>query len=361
MRILCLKIRYKAPKLTIFYDEFCPLCRTTRIILSHFDICKAFNFSPIQELEQKKYPQLKNISQEYLLKSIYSLDSKTNTVKEGVDTYIRIFNLLFFIKPLSWILRLPGVYHLVKIIYKNIAKNRPTECLDGVCSLGNPNTKPTSLDNVVLLQNFTFGDLKVKLITFSILSLLILQLNSSLAAPLPRTLAKKLIKTEDKTPILHSGALLTISKLFAGITPHGVFMDHHFDEYNHIIAVKYLDRHSETYKFLPINDKKGKVSFPISGRLWVKWAFRVNSPRIKQKRLEKGLIDFTAFFAHKMKLNLNDCTFKVVVKIIEKPSQWVKDYAKSQEGGIWINAGTITWKDKSPIVRIKDIERVKIK
>src|SRR5690606_34847437 len=73
-----------------------------------------------------------------LLSDVYSVDLG-GTLRNGVDTYIRVCSAIWYLKPLSWILRLPGIYHLFKRIYQFVAVNRTAErCTEANCGYTPP-------------------------------------------------------------------------------------------------------------------------------------------------------------------------------------------------------------------------------
>lgn len=82
---------------------------------------------------------------------------------KGLDTYIQVFNAITYLRPISWILRIPGVYHLGKVVYQFVAKNRNTErCTEENCGYTPPSLPPDE-DQFKILQNYTLKDLKISL------------------------------------------------------------------------------------------------------------------------------------------------------------------------------------------------------
>tara|TARA_R110002072_G_scaffold131586_4_gene271384 strand:+ start:18494 stop:19876 length:1383 start_codon:yes stop_codon:yes gene_type:complete len=152
--------------------------------------------------------------------------------------------------------------------------------------------------------------------------------------------------------------LRTVSRKMLGITSHGVFMDGHFNEYNHLIAVTYQNNEGEGW--LPIIDKNGEMGAYLSGANWVNWTFRVNSPKIKMKRLENGIIRYTAFWAKKNNISLSNTTFKILVKKTDLPKNmdWEPGFLKRQRNKPWQEAGTFSWVNGKPNFNLQDIERM---
>jgi hypothetical protein len=148
----------------------------------------------------------------------------------------------------------------------------------------------------------------------------------------------------------------SVTKKFLGSTAHPVFMDFHFNKYNHIIALVYIDKNNKEH-WLPIIDKNGQPDYYIYGSNWVNWTFRVNSTKIEDAKLNSGIERYTAFWAKKNRItDLSEARFEVRVKKIDIPKGWEKDFLNKQIAKPWIDGGYVEWKDKKFISHIKDIE-----
>ncbi|WP_299684334.1 HTTM domain-containing protein [uncultured Dokdonia sp.] len=144
-----------------------------------------------------------------------------------------------------------------------------------------------------------------------------------------------------------------------GIGPHGVFIDHHFENYNHIVAVKHIGKENETW--LPYVWENGALNEDIvKGPNWAYIYFRVNSPTIDQQDFENGIMRLTADWAAKNKISLDDTSFEILAKRIDLPEnfQWEKGYIEKQRKVPWKSAGQIIWKDKQASFQIKIIEDI---
>jgi len=150
--------------------------------------------------------------------------------------------------------------------------------------------------------------------------------------------------------------LRVVSKKMLGITSHGVFMDGHFNEYNHLIAVTYQNETGEVW--LPIVDESGSLDTYLSGANWVNWTFRVNSPKIKMERLENGIMRYTAFWAKENNISLSNASFNILVKKLDLPENmdWEYGFLERQRNKPWQVAGTLSWKNEEPKFVLKDIE-----
>ena len=344
--------------LTFYYDSECPLCIRTKIVITHLDWFNKIGFKTVQfDAAENQY--LKNIEQTVLLDDIYSVDTK-GKIYSGVNTYIQVLKRIFYLFPLAILLQLPGIYQIAKKIYGYIAKNRSTErCTEENCGY-NPPMVPNDND-IKLLNNFTFLDLKFNTLTFILRFIVIIQLiiifRSLVITEIKDSIGFKGTKT-DKYISQLSYNIDSVTKKFFGSTAHPVFMDGHFNNYNHIIALVYIDKNNKEH-WLPIIDKNGQPDYYIYGFNWVKWTFRVNSTNINTENLNKGVRDFTAFWAKKcMKIDLSEARFEVRVKKIDIPKGWEKDFLNKQIAKPWMDGGFIEWKDNTFISHIKNIEKL---
>ena len=346
------------PKMTFYYDGECPLCNRTKIAIQHFDLGKKIDFKTVQYYSEEE-PLLKDIPFDTLLDDIHSV--RKGKVYTGLDTYIEVLDSMGYTKPLSWLLRLPGVYHLGKMVYGYVAKNRDTErCTEENCGY-TPPVIPPKEEEFKLLQHFTLKDLKIKLITIGLIILCCLQVIISYNSDLNRDIREELgIENSGINRKVEkiSSNIDHLGKTYLGMTHHAVFMDYHFDQYNHIISVVYLDKKKNQQVFLPIIDQDGTPGDYLWGFNWVKRSFRVNNNIVDQENLKNGIRDFTAFWAKKNRVNLNDATFIIKLKKIETPKGWEKDFLKRQMEKPWQNIGTATWKDKKYSIEIPEVEKL---
>ena len=112
----------KRPSLTVFFDQQCPLCNRTVLILNHFDIFNCIDFKNAQN-HAIHYPALAAINQETLMQDLYALDS-ANRIYSGVNTYIQIFLKMRYLYPIGLVLNLPGIHALAVKKYRSIADAR---------------------------------------------------------------------------------------------------------------------------------------------------------------------------------------------------------------------------------------------
>lgn len=149
-----------------------------------------------------------------------------------------------------------------------------------------------------------------------------------------------------------------MSKVLWGITGHTVFLDPHFDGYNHIIAVEYLDPQGLQNSWLPITEYTGQPGEYQVGPTWARWCFRVNGPHLKEDVLQRGLRDFTAYWIGKTHHSFKDARFRVWVKYMDTPAGWEYNFLRNQMAKPWNDAGTVQWSNKefsANLVNIEDI------
>jgi predicted DCC family thiol-disulfide oxidoreductase YuxK len=350
--------RKKSPSLVFYYDAECPLCVRTKIIISHLDSFGRIDFKTVQANADQD-PQLKEIGYQAMLDNIYSRNLK-GKIFVGLDTYIQVFARIFYLWPLSLILRIPGIYHLAAAVYSFIADNRNTErCTEENCGYNPPNI--VTEDNVKVMRNFTLSDLKYKLLVVFIVFVTITQalmIYNSWSMQYLRERFYVYNTAPDKFVANLIYNYESHTKVFLGLTSHPVFSERiHFDRYNHIVAVTYIDKKG-TEIWLPIIDKNGQPDLYNYGSNWVNWTFRVNQLDIHMGRLNNGLKRYTAFWAGKHGVDLMDATFRVKVKKIETTQHWEKDFLDRQKAKPWVDAGLIHWENNGYKSEIVDIEGI---
>jgi predicted DCC family thiol-disulfide oxidoreductase YuxK len=345
-------------KLQFYYDGECPLCNRTRIVINHFDSRNYIEFLTVQGNAEKQ-AALVNIPMDKLLDDIHSIDNK-GKVYSGLDTYIQVFNAIWYLKPLSWIFRIPGIYHLGKRAYKYIATNRSTErCTEDNCGYILPQL-PVDDSKFKILTNYNLRDLKIRVVFVGLLVLTLLQAIVSYNSTLTQQFKEKIGVSNTKVIKLTNYFAREISKkskVFFGITHHAVFMDAHFSDYNHTVAVIYKAPDGSEI-WLPIADPDGTPGDYLLGANWVKWTFRANSPLINQNVLSNSIRDFTAFWAYKRGVNLDNAEFIIKVKKNRDPVAWEYDFLHKQLANPWLDGGTVLWKNKEFSSNIKNIEEL---
>jgi hypothetical protein len=351
--------KFKKSRLTFYYDEECPLCNRTKIILSHFDILEAIQFKGFQTYA-KESNHLKFIAADDLLGNIHSVTYKWEVLC-GVKTYRYAFLQLPLLFPFGILLFFPGVYHFCNYIYGIVARNGYVDrCTEENCGF-TPAAFPKNTDDIKLTNVLTYKDFKIAGVSLGVILLFVLQLNVI-------THSTAILKGQDwvglnKQSISYrmfnkvSYKIFYLSKTFLGISSHAVFIDSHFVGYNHTIAVVYTN--GEKKEWLPITDPDGSLGSWQIGPIWAKWGFRGNSALINQFKLNQTIRDFTAFWAYKNKVSLENARFEILVKRNEDITEWESDVLINQLSQPWINAGFVQWENKKFESKVMDIETLK--
>ncbi|WP_347988124.1 DCC1-like thiol-disulfide oxidoreductase family protein [Methylomonas sp. AM2-LC] len=344
-RFLGNQFRLKKPVLTVFYDQQCPLCCRTVLLLNHFDILQGVDFKPAQVFA-KNYPELNSLEEQQLLKDLYALNSK-GQLFEGVATYAQILIAMRYPMLFGYVLKLPLIYQFACSRYRKIADNRVRMVCDVSCDTG-PDIRfeKTWYARIFETETTQTAKIKVFMITKVLVVLIILQLNSSFHYGLLYRLhvdTRQTALTSVMTDM--SNALLLVSNTFLGITPHALYLHDHFAEYNHLLAITYLDAKGGEH-FLPFINEQGRMLAPNWGRVHSMWANIAVTPNIDEVRLKKFIMKVTAFWGIKSGLDLQNTQFLIKMKKIDAPFEWEKDLRSKNLSGEWRTIGEARWQGK---------------
>ncbi|GAB6141307.1 hypothetical protein JCM14076_20360 [Methylosoma difficile] len=338
-------LRAKEVRLTVFYDQLCPLCNRAVLVMNHFDVFRCVDFRAAQQYAQD-YPELSGIASETLLTDLYALDGG-GKVYSGLDTYIQILFGMRYMSVFGCILSLPGIYQLATRRYRSIADNRnrlscTAECLPQAAPLKNDTLYCRLFEDYGVRHPKAFANKLTKIC----MVFLLLQLNSTLHYGIAYRLH---IDTKQNafTDALAKGsnAILGISQTFWGIAPHALYLHDHFAGYDRIIAITYVDGQGKE-QWLPFVNEQGRLLAPNWGRVQSMWANIAVTPTINNVRLQKFIMKVTAFWGQKSGLNLDNAEFKIKLKRIDAPTYWVQDQLHKNLSGEWVTIGSATWANK---------------
>ena len=348
------KIIFSTPQLTVFYDELCPLCNRTAIIINHFDICKAIEFKGLQT-NAHTITAFNDINEEFLLTDLYALDKK-NKLFSGLDTYIEILYKMRYPFFIGLIVNIPGIYQIAAYIYRKIADNRLRQPCDKQCIANNSITANFPSWHNTLFESYAKSSPKKfsKQLAKIIFLIFCLQLNSSIHYGILYRLNFDFSQTQT-SKLLHStsNALLMLSHTFLGITPHALYLHDHFEGYNKIIAITYLDKNG-IEQWLPFINEQGRMLAPNWGRVHSMWANIAVTPKINKARLEKFIMKVTAFWGNKLGLDLNNTQFVIKQKKNTISNQWQKNLRKNNLHNNWHNIGSAKWLNSQINIHIND-------
>jgi predicted DCC family thiol-disulfide oxidoreductase YuxK len=341
-RRLGASLKRAEPAVTAFYDGLCPLCTRTVIALSHFDLLRAVDFKDLQT-HAGNYPALKNISEATLLKDLYALDGE-GRLSSGVDAYSRILAAMLYPAPLAWIMRVPGIYQAAQAVYRRIADNRARLSCDLSCAPPPPRPEDDLLSRFYAECLGTPRRQATRIAKFLIL-VMVLQLNSTLQFAVFFRLNGGHATTEGGQ-ILEgaSNSALFLSHALLGITPHALYMHDHFVGYNRLLAVAYRDAAGKE-RFLPLVNEEGRIVAPNWGRVQCWWANIAVTPHIKHKRLDKALMQLTAFWGTQEGLDVLNTEFILKMKEVRVPMDWEPGLRDDNLRQPWRDIGTIRWDD----------------
>ncbi|QPK62354.1 DUF393 domain-containing protein [Methylomonas sp. LL1] len=344
------------PILTVFYDQLCPLCNRTVLILNHFDILQAVDFKPAQ-IHARDYPALNGLDDKTLLVDLYALNAEQR-LYAGIDTYAQIFIAMGYTALIGWIMKLPLIHSLASSCYRRIADNRARLTCDVSCiKQSNPVFPATLYDQIFAVEQPKQQKRHAYKIAKILMVIILFQLNCSLHYGL---LYRLKVDTR-QSPITSamadmSNALLMFSHTFLGITPHALYLHDHFEGYNHLLAITYLDSNG-TEHWLPFINEQGRLLAPNWGRVHSMWANIAVTPNIDEVRLKKFIMKVTAFWGTKVNLDLENTRFIIKMKKINAPSIWEKDLRNNNLAGDWRAIGTAEWRDREIKINLpKDID-----
>jgi hypothetical protein len=140
-----------------------------------------------------------------------------------------------------------------------------------------------------------------------------------------------------------SNSLLLVSATFFGITPHALYLHDHFQGYDRILALTYIDSETGTEHWLPFVNEQGRLLAPNWGRVHSMWANIAVTPTIDNLRVHKFIMKVTAFWGYKLGLNLDKTEFRIKMKKIAAPTDWVADQLHKNLSGQWVTVGTAQW------------------
>lgn len=347
----------KQPTLTVFYDKLCPLCNRTVLTLNHFDIFRCIDFKDAQTFA-KNYPALQGIEEKVLLTDLYALDAK-NQPYAGVATYAQILINMRYLALFGYLLKMPGVFHLAQHYYRKIADSRTRINCDSTCQMKTTVINPTLYDRFFGISDEKLLKKHNRILSKIVLILCLLQINSSIHYGLLYRFKVDLQQNPITASLAAaSNALIMFSGSFIGITPHALYLHDHFQGYNRILAITYIDPQGKE-QWLPFINQEGRLLAPNWGRIQSMWANIAVTPKIDSYRLHKLLMKVTAFWGIKSGLDLNKTVFQIKMKKVQVSDEWVFDMRNRNLSGSWATVGTARWYGKSvDIQMVNDINKL---
>lgn len=341
--------------LKFYYDNECPLCLRTRIIIEHFDIFNNVKFLSVQGNAQNE-KAFSNIPSEELLINIYSVN-KSGKVYMGVNTYIQVLFALRYTYLIGLIIHIPGIYHLGKFLYGKIALSRYTErCTEESCAVPNV-LLPVNYDNQKIFMKYTFADFKIDFIKYGLIGLLFIQFCISWDKGLMSKISDGIGINKNFILRKFGSNAAKPAKIFFGLGYHAVYMDYAY--YGYEVKITYIGKNNEM-RTLPIIKDDGLAGEYLYGPNYVAFLFYcVNKNALingndlvstfDEDTFNKGLTRWINFWAKKQKIKPLEGTFSVLLKEFKIPQQWEKNALKNAIKQPWKEIGTFTWNAKDNI------------
>ena len=337
-------LRFKQPILTVFYDQQCPLCCRTILIINHIDILGAVDFKGAQS-NAKNYPELQSLEEAVLLTDLYALDSR-GKLYAGVATYAQILLAMRYTAVLGWFLKLPLVYPLACNQYRKIADSRLRVSCDSSCMVAVSSFSPTLYERFFESQSAVVAKRQYYKLSKVVFVIILLQINSSLHYGLLYRLHVNTHQSPVASAIANmSNSLLMFSHTFLGITPHALYLHDHFEGYDRIVSITYLDGDG-VEQWLPFVNQQGRLLAPNWGRVHSMWANIAVTPNIDELRLKKFIMKVTAFWGTKQGIDLQNTQFILKMKKSKAPVEWEKGLKNNNLSGEWLAIGGARWHGK---------------
>ena len=347
--------RKKRIALKFYYDDECPLCIRTKVIIEHFDIFKKIKFLSIQHYS-KTEKALKNISQDELLKNIYSID-KSGKIYNGVDTYIQVLYFLGYTIPIGILLSIPGFYHITRFVYKKIALARYTQrCTEQSCSLV-VNTLPVNSEDQKIFMNYTIADFKIDCIKWTLVIIFFFQFCISLNYGLLNKIANKAGLSQNFFLKKIGNMVKTPGKLFLGLGTHAVYMDYAY--YNYEIKVSYISNENKKI-IVPIIKDNGLAGIYMIGPNYVTFLFYCQNKNsisdgnvlvsvFDEHIFSKELNPWITFWAKRNKIKPNVGKSLLELREFNIPDHWEENALRNAMAQPWKEIGEFTWDGENNI------------
>ncbi|MFD3003274.1 hypothetical protein ACFS7Z_23125 [Pontibacter toksunensis] len=140
--------------------------------------------------------------------------------------------------------------------------------------------------------------------------------------------------------------LEVINSKVLGVTENLIYTGFEEGSYS-ILSVEYIGPDKGTV-WLPIIDRQGKASAYSFGRMFTKWSRTIGAYPEDTAQVKDGVVRFTAFWAAKHKVSLQDATFRLLAKEATVQFNWERDYLRKQIDNPWHEVGKLVWQNNKP-------------
>lgn len=111
------------PKLTIYYDGACPICVRDRRHYEKLAGVKAHNVEWLDITGRDEELRRQGIDPSAALRELHVRD-ENGVIHRELDAYILLFSKIIWLKPLAWLIGLPGLKGLLSRWYRHWVKRR---------------------------------------------------------------------------------------------------------------------------------------------------------------------------------------------------------------------------------------------
>lgn len=329
-------LQFKKPLYTFYYDAECPLCAKVVVAIHHFDIFKTVRCLTVQGHYQHD-PALSGIDENTLLINIHGV-TRSGKVFVGFWAYVQLFKSMVYTWPFGILISFPGISWLGKKTYHYIAGERLTErCTAENCAMP-VFSEPVKETEDYLVKGWNRLAITKSFWKFTLVFLLLCQCLVIWFSP---TMIK--IIPQDSKINAVAGKMLTpgTRKFFEdvfGIRYHGVFVDRHFTNFNHVVKIHYRANGKDVR--LPLINDDGMCIGWTTGTIWRNLAFNAITPTLSKDKIEDNIVPYLKFYVREENLDGNHFQFDFYVKEVETPVHWEKDFLRRQMKKPWVIAGS---------------------
>lgn len=113
----------------VFYDAECPLCVAGVRRIGGLFRRRGFVWEPLQAPDAAARLKLPTTELPGEMKLLLA----GGRVAGGADAWAELFHAVWWLRPIAWLMRLPGLKGLSDTAYRRLARNR--YCVSGTCRL----------------------------------------------------------------------------------------------------------------------------------------------------------------------------------------------------------------------------------
>ncbi|HRH34095.1 MAG TPA: hypothetical protein PKY12_03515 [Catalimonadaceae bacterium] len=312
----------------VFYDDNYLVYNRLAVLVKGLDA-----FNRIEVLPKSQYSG--KLDSGFASKGMFGVDS-SGEVTTDFEGMTAILKHLIWTIPLFVLLKLPLFSQFFKWLFNSLSTRLDNEKLvSEVMPQQSDSSNPIFKGwNKLAFEKFAWFALFFIHIYF--------QFMVSVTSALPNKVYIKTGFNQSKLyPYLNriSSAHERTGLAYFGITHHPVFMDFHFDGYNHILRIAY-ENEDGTETTLPIINEKGMPGEYVRGAFWVNYTFRTSCPYFTWNMYHYGISRYARYWLRTNEMTLSvPRKFKIYVAKMEVPKDWENDFLhKSIKALNWVPA-----------------------